>query len=281
MTTDTTPRAAIRVRDVLRWWPVVVLTVAAAVLACLPTLASRTPEYTAGTRLLVAPLAQWDETFLGTSLSRYAGDAGRTTATVAAQLDTDRVADATARQLGPGWTSGTVAADVDVTGGEGADLIDIVARADDPATARRLADTFTSVALADRWTTISTELTKRIELMTPRTSTDPNAGEASLQLQLVRLVLESGVDPTLRVDSVMPPALVPQLPAAAILGLAGVGGLFIGLLAAIGLALLQSRRRAERAQARESAKNGVAHATPRAVTDESASLAAQMLDGRG
>ena len=80
------PISAEVLRAVARRWPVVVLITLGAVLAGCLALAMRDDSYQATANLLVVPLAQSDETFLGTSLIRDSGDASRTPATVAKAL---------------------------------------------------------------------------------------------------------------------------------------------------------------------------------------------------
>lgn len=63
-------------------------------------LSQRERSYTATAKLLSTPVAQYDETFLGTSLVRDPGDANRTAPTAVELLDSDEVAVASARRLG-------------------------------------------------------------------------------------------------------------------------------------------------------------------------------------
>ncbi|MEU0195474.1 hypothetical protein ABZ250_37555 [Streptomyces afghaniensis] len=233
---------AVGIRDVVRWWPLVVLTTLAAVVASVVALGPRAPSYSSTARMPVTPLAQSDETFLGTSLVRDAGDANRTSSTVARLLDSHRVALETAQSLGGRWTPGSVRSAVDVTVGE-TNMIEITARAADPDQAVRLARTFAQTALNDRWQTISAQLDRRIAFTTRNTAADPNAGEESRRLQLLTFVRESGADPTLSIDSVSPAERVKEMPAAVMIGMAAVGGMFLGVLGAVGIERV--RRRAQ------------------------------------
>ncbi|MET9519198.1 hypothetical protein [Streptomyces sp. NPDC002994] len=191
----------------------------------------------------VTPLAQSDETFLGTSLVRDAGDTNRTSSTVARLLDSHRVALTTAQSLGGRWTPDSVRAAVDVTPVGETNMIEITARAADPGQADRLAQTFAKTALKDRWQTISAELDRRIAFATKNTAADPNAGEESGKLQLLTFVRQTGADPTLRIDSTSPPVRVEGMPAVVMTGMAAVGGMFLGVLAAFGIE--RHRRRAQ------------------------------------
>lgn len=234
---------AVAIRDVVRWWRLVVLTTLAALVASAVALGLRAPSYSATTRMLVAPLAQSDETFLGTSLVRDAGDANRTSSTVAQLLDSHRVALATAQSLGGSWTPESVRTAVDVTPVGETNATEITARAAGPGQAVRLAQTYAETALKDRWRTISAELDRRIAFATKNTAADPNAGEESGKLQLLTFVRQTGADPTLRIESTSPPVRIEEMPAVVIIGMAGVGGMFLGVLAAVGIERL--RRRAQ------------------------------------
>ncbi|MEU0387358.1 hypothetical protein [Streptomyces chartreusis] len=217
-----------------------VLTTLAAVVASVLALGPRAPSYSSTARMPVTPLAQSDETFLGTSLVRDAGDADRTSSTVARLLDTHRVALGTAQSLGGRWTAGSVRSAVDVTVGE-TNMIEVTARAADPDQAVRLARTFAQTALQDRWQTISAQLDRRIAFASRNTAADPNAGEESRRLQLLTFVRESGADPTLSLDSISPPVRVKEMPAAVMIGMAAVGGMFLGVLGAVGIERVRRR----------------------------------------
>ncbi|MER7519451.1 hypothetical protein [Streptomyces sp. NPDC126499] len=227
---------------VLRWWPLMLLTTIAAVVASLVVaLGSRDPSYSATTKMPVTPLSQSDETFLGTSLVRDAGDADRTSSTVARLLDSHRVARETARSLGGAWTPESVGRAVDVTPVGETNMIEITARAAEPGQAVRLSQTFAETALTERWRTISAELDRRIAFAERTTDTDPNAGEESRRLQLLTFVRENGVDPTLSIDSTTPPVRVQEMSGAVVVGMAAVGGLFVGVVAAYGIERFRRR----------------------------------------
>ncbi len=238
-----TDAGAVANRGVARWWPLVVLTTLAALAASLVALGPRAPSYSATTRMPLTPLSQSDETFLGTSLVRDAGDATRTSSMAAKLLDSHRVAVATAQSLGGRWTPESVRAAVDVAPVGETNMIGITARAADPGQAVRLAQTFAETALKDRWQTVSAELDRRIAFAARNTDADPNTGEESRKLQLLKFVRETGADPTLGIESTSPPVRVKEMPAAVTIGMAGVGGMFVGVLAAVGIE--RFRRRAQ------------------------------------
>lgn len=263
----TAPGARAGLREIARWWLVVLLIGLIAAGASLVQLSGRIPTYSAAVRLVVTPLAQWDETFVGTSLIRDAGDASRTPATVAELLEASPVAAAAAAALGGTWTPEAVAAAVEVGPVDEANLVEIVARADDPGAASALAEAYATAAIAQRWQTISAELDARISAIARVTPADPNAGAESQRLQLLRIVRDGGVDPTLQIATRSPAVPDPALPPVVVVGLAGAGGLLLGLLVAVAAArLLRAQRAGAAAGARPSpvdpAGNGAAVERP-------------------
>ena len=98
----------------MRRWPLVIIPALLAVGSSLWSASAQTPTYTATAKLVVIPLAQWDETFIGTSLVRDAGDAKRTAATLTALLDSRRAATVAADYLGANWTPEAVQAAIRV-----------------------------------------------------------------------------------------------------------------------------------------------------------------------
>jgi capsular polysaccharide biosynthesis protein len=249
--TDHKPKISVGIREIVRWWPLLTVVTLIAVGAAIWSGSGQAPSYTATTRLVVVPLAQFDELFLGTSLVRDAGDPTRTGATVAAQLNSSRAASVTADYMGSGWTPESVAAAVKVSNIEGTNLLQIVARSADADTAAKLSETFAEATLADRWKTISAQLGARIDVITNSTVVIPENGETqatfrmsnevAARLETLKMVRDTGSDPTLRVDSTSPAVPSKQLPIWLIIGLATAGGLFVGLLAAIGMARLRRR----------------------------------------
>lgn len=227
------------VREIARWWPFIVLPALIAVAAGVWSASQQVPSYSASTRLEVLPLAQWDETFLGTSLVRDAGDPGLTAATTAALLDSRRTA-LSAQNLGDGSSHEEVAAAIKVSPVASTNVIEIVARATDAERAEQLSEGFAKAAMADRWRTISAELDGRIKAMTVAAADAPNDGEVSTRLQMLKVMRQSGSDPTLRISSTNAALRDEPMSIGLVAGLAAVTGLFIGLLAVFGF--LRPRR---------------------------------------
>jgi capsular polysaccharide biosynthesis protein len=232
----------VRLREILRWWPLVLFVTLCAVGCAIWSQSRQTPSYTATTTLSVVPIAQWDETFLGTSLVRDSGDATRTAATAAAGLNTRRAATVAADYLGSGWTPDSVAAAVKVSAAENTNVIEVVAQSDDADKAVKLAEGFADATLADRWKTISAELDTRIALIDDAVLVaGPNADQLLARLQTLKMVRATGSDPTVTIDSTSLAVLKNRMPVWAFVGLAAAGGLCIGVLAAILMARLPRR----------------------------------------
>ena len=253
MTEPNNDRASIGFREIVRRWPLVIVVMLFAVGAVFWSDHRQAPTYTATTRVVIVPLAQWDETFLGTSLLRDSGDATRTAATAAAELNSIHAATVAADYLGLGWTPDKVAASVKISVLEQTNFLEIVARSDDAGTAAKLAEGFARATQADRWNRISAELDARIDRVSAELAAAANAGgdnsrgsnpvvdAAAARLQMLRMVRDSGADPTMKIDSTVLATQDKKMPIGVILGVATAGGLFVGLLAAAGVALMRRR----------------------------------------
>jgi uncharacterized protein involved in exopolysaccharide biosynthesis len=228
-----------RIREVARWWPLILLPALIAVAAAVWSVSQQHSTYSATTKLQLAPLAQWDETFLGTSLVRDGGDPKRTAATVAALLDTRAAADTTAQSLGNGWTAEAVDAAIKVTPEQDANVIDVVSTTGDPDSAVRIADGFAKAALEQRWQVIGGELDARIASVPPGKSASDTV---AARRQTIADVRQGGTDPTLRMVETSPARENVRQPVILTVGLAAAGGLFLGVLAAFGIVELRRRR---------------------------------------
>lgn len=267
----------IRPHHLVRWWPLVLTTILITTGAALWAHKHDVASYTASTAVVVVPLSQWDETFLGTELARDSGDATRTAMTVAAELNSDRSVELTAHHLGGSWTPEAVRAAVSVAAPGETNIIEIVAKGPDPETAGSLSAAFAAATMADRWQTISTQLDAMIDklkngslaVVGDQQGANPTAAEQTGRLQTLTLVRSSGADPTLRVLSTSAPVRSPQMSWSMTLGLAALGGLFLGVLAAWGLEFLWPRnarrdRAAKLSGPAAHASNGSSHADTRA-----------------
>jgi capsular polysaccharide biosynthesis protein len=244
---DPEPLAALA-RAVRRFWWVVVLVTLLAVGAAALKLSARTSDYRASAQLLILPLPQYDQTFLGTSLLRDGGDPKLTAAT-AAQIVHSRAiaADASAR-LGGRPAADSVLTSVSVTPSTDANVLRVSAQDGRRAGAVRLANAYVAAVLVERWRTISPELERRLAALESRRS-QLGAGTGTGtddQLAAVRDALAGGADPTLKVLQPAASAVAESRTSTAlILILALVGGAFLGLLAAVALDHLGGRLRDE------------------------------------
>ena len=229
-------------RNLLQWLPLIIVAAVIAAAAAFWSVSHQTPSYTAVTRLAVIPLAQWDETFLGTSLLRDGGDAKTTATTTAELLDSRQSATTAAADMANGWTPEAVDRAIQVTAMPDTNVIEVAAHSPDPKEAQRVSEDFSRAVLAERWRTISTELDARIAAISVTTVPDPNAGEASTRLQTLNLIRQSGADPTLRIESTGAAVEDQRLSIAVVLGLAALGGSVVGLLCALAAARLRGRR---------------------------------------
>src|SRR4051794_1615388 len=66
---------------------------------------TRTRDYTATANLLVTPISQDDQNFIGLPVSRDSGGPTRTVQTAASVIDSQEAAALTARRLGGDWTA--------------------------------------------------------------------------------------------------------------------------------------------------------------------------------
>lgn len=213
------------------------LTTLAAVGSAIAYLVVREPTYEAEATILVNPLPQDDQTFLGLGLLRESGDATRTTQTAAALLDSPEAAALTAETLGEPWTEKLVRNRIEVAPEGGSDIVVVTGQAEDAQSAADLATEFARSTLAVR----ERELARGIEETIARTeaelapldAADPNAAVLAGRLTQLRSIGETG-DPTLTLQQA---AIAPSSPSdpgpLIVLPLAILAGLALGSGAAL------------------------------------------------
>lgn len=229
----------------------VLLVITAAALALgIAWVAQRTPVYAASAQVLVAPLAQTDQTFFGVSLLRDSGDSARTLDTTVPLLDSPAAAAGAARTMGKGWDRPRVARAVTVAPRHGTNIIEIKGRGDSPREAARLANGFASASLAQR----SKLLSHQASIALKRAQTQLGSlgrlrpDDAADLLNRVNKLAEvaNGTDPTL---SLVRPAIAPLSPSGAadwvLVMLTGIGGLALGAGTILLLEVLDRRIRDE------------------------------------
>ena len=225
--------------------------------ATLAALAQRESSYQAAATVLITPLPQYDETFLGVSLVRDAGDANRTAATVATLIESEDAAAQTAQTLGAGWTTQSVENAISVKPVADTNVVRVTGRAGDRARAEQLASTYVRSAFEVRWKRIARELDARIaDLRALRRAAAPTSDEVGRQLAGLEAVRGGGTDPTLSHRRTDRADAVSGIPSGVAVVLALLGGLLVGVLAAA--ALGASRRRLGADESRAEDKPAVA-----------------------
>lgn len=242
---ETQAGAAGAALQILRRWPVVLVVAVPAVAAALLALSRQDDSYVAKVRMVITPLAQQDDSFLGTSLIRDAGDAARTTATVAETMDSARVYAETASRMGGGWSAPEVEDAIEVKPVAEANVVEVSAEADSEAEGARLAEAFATATLDLRWQTIAAQLRERIDALDELPDAASDAGGVLRDRQLLAATVRSGRDPTLRIQGDEPNVSQEGISSAAVVALALLGGLLLGCLAALAGTRLGGRIRSE------------------------------------
>jgi Mrp family chromosome partitioning ATPase/capsular polysaccharide biosynthesis protein len=180
----------------IRAYPLLVAAITlVAVAVCGIWLSSRAPRYIAQAQLLVTPLPNQDQLFLGVQLLRDAGDPTRTVQTAGTLIQSPSIADAAAARIGPGWTRTRVQDAVGVeTVGE-SDVLGITAKADDPNLAARIANAYQDAALGVRRAEIRREVAAAIAGL------DPQRSQLEAEKLAALRTVADGRDPTLSISS--------------------------------------------------------------------------------
>lgn len=231
-------------------WIFVLITLAA-VAASVAFLTVREPRYEATANVLVEPVPQEDQVFLGLPLLRDTGDPVRTAQTAASLIKSRAAAELAAERLGDEWTSRELFEDAIEVNPEGeSNILAITAAADRAAEAAEVANEFTTAALeerAERLEQAARTLINQLQSRLEATPTDDQVTRAELaaRLEQVRLVVARG-DPTLLISQeAIPPTAATGAPAPLIIVLAVLAGLTLGSGTAFLLELLTRRVRDE------------------------------------
>jgi capsular polysaccharide biosynthesis protein len=227
----------------------VIFVTLATVAAAVVWLQLRQPRYEASAQVLVAPLPQEDQTFLGLQVLRDSGDPTRTVQTAATLLDSPRVAALAARKLGDGWTAERVDDAVDIEAAGESNILAITASGGSAREARRVANRFALTALTDRNRALSRQIASELDrLHTRQDALDPAAPDAAAlgsKISELESVAARG-DPTFSLSQT---ATTPQSPEGAgpllVIPIAALAGLAIGSGAALLLELFDRRLRSE------------------------------------
>jgi len=226
----------------------VFLVTLAAVGGSLLYLSQRDDEYEATANLLVTPLAEDDETFLGLDLLRDSGDPTRTMQTAATLVESPAAARATAETLGGGLDEQDVLEDVEVQPEGESQILAVTAKAGSPQRAASLANVFARTALAARQQAVGEQIQAAIgqteaQLRAIPDPADPRAAELAGRLTRLQTI-QRGDDPTLALSQqATPPEDPVGPPRPLVVALALVAGLAIGIGGALLLELSERRLR--------------------------------------
>ncbi|MDQ4048525.1 MAG: P-loop NTPase, partial [Actinomycetota bacterium] len=210
----------------------------------------RPPTYEATSQLLVTPVPEGEQTFLGIQVLRESsGDPTRTVETAATLAESVEAAIRTARALGPGWTYQQVLDDVIVKPQGQSNVLAVTATADTARLAARLANEFARSALAVRGESLQRQAAALIPRLRARRRALPSSSEeaATLTQRLQELdSLEAGGDPTLSLlQQARPPDTRTGIPPALVLLLVALAGFSLGSGAALLREVLERRIRDE------------------------------------
>ena len=223
-----------------RWLVLVIL--AATVMASIAYLSVSGPTYRATARLLITPIEQQDAPVIDAPLIRNTGDPVRTIQTAAALIQSREAAALTARRLGGSWTADSVEAAVIVRPEGQSSIVAIVADADTPQLAARLADTYIASLLVLRHTTfqrVSTGFLKTARSRLGVLGNSRGAEATSLEKQVRQLdAVSRGQDPNIaRVEPAAAPGKRAGAPRWLVVALALLAG---GVLAVGAVLLIES-----------------------------------------
>ncbi len=227
---------------------VVALVLLATLGAALGWLAVRSESYESETQLLVTPLPQADQTFLGFGPIRDSGDPTRTVQTAAALIETREAAIRTAQELGPGWDAERVLNAVEVRPQGESNVLDVRARAPSRDEAVRLSNSLATEALAIRDEELRSQVVGPIaraeaQLQAAR---DTGASTVEIEARLEQLqAVERDGDPTLALAQNAVAADPVGAPASVVIVLALLAGLALGSGAAVLLELATRRIRTD------------------------------------
>jgi Mrp family chromosome partitioning ATPase len=228
------------------WW-LVALAVALSLAGAGAYLGTAEKRYEARAELLVAPVPDSTDLPLSLGLPRESADPTRDLETVARLVTSTPVARRARADLRLAESPRTLLEDVEAQPVAQSDLVAVVASADRPGRARRLADGFARALVADRSELLQAALGQILPQLRAELDRIPAAQRAASPLaQQIRQLEGLREDPTVRVQT---PADLPADPVsprpALTLGAALVGGLVLGLGGVFALALLDPRLRRE------------------------------------
>ncbi len=209
---------------------------------------TRTRDYTATAHLLVTPISQDDQNFIGLPVIRDSGDPTRTVQTAASVIDSQEAAALTARRLGGDWTARKVRKQTSVLPQGQSNVVDVTGTTTSAPAAARLANAFAKATTDLRSAALRAQARVALgkaQAQLKALTGDPQgalAQQLSAQVSALQQVV-TGTDPTLQFSE---PAVRPTdasgVPSVLIVFLA----IILGTIFGTGLALLRELVRPER-----------------------------------
>ena len=225
---------------------VVAAVLAIALAASAALVALNSPTYETSSKLLIDPWPQFDTSAVDVGLLRDTGDPTRTLETAVALIDSNASAAAAAKLLGGDWTGERVAEATRVEVEGESNVVRLVAGADDPGEAARIANAFAEGVLQSR----SAALQRRVAEAIEETQTQIGGQEALSEDAAQRLgerlsqlqSLQRGDDPTIALaDAASVPRAASGAPRWLIIALSIVAAIVVALGAALLLEMLDPR----------------------------------------
>jgi Mrp family chromosome partitioning ATPase len=220
----------------------------AAVLAALAWSQLHTKHYEASAQMLVNPLPSDDSAFLGLPFVRETGDPPRTLQTAATLIDSPGAASLTARRLGPRWNLRRVQQTVTVSPQGQSSIVDVTATADSANQAARAANTYVHSVLDSRRAMLRPLIDRAVTTTRAQLSHLPvgSPSAAALADRVRQLENVRDNDPTLSISQeASPPVASSGISPALVVILALIGGLAVGMVAALAVDLVRPRRLAD------------------------------------
>jgi capsular exopolysaccharide synthesis family protein len=232
-------------------WKLVAMVTLAAVAGSVALLLLLPRQYEATASVLVSPLPEDDQTFLGLGLLRDTGDPTRTVQTAATILESFEAAELAAQRLGEPFDAGEILDSVRVEPQGESNVLAVTASATDASVAANLANEFASSALDLRRQSLERQLAAVIEQLEGQERTGaaedaPDADQASVADRLgeVQALEDQGGDPTLTVaQPAQPPSSAVGAPRWLIVAAALLAGLAVGTLTAYAMESINPRVR--------------------------------------
>lgn len=200
--------------------------------------------YQASASVLVSPVPQGAQAFVGTGVVLDTGDPARTVQTAVALIESAQGASAAALAMGPGWTSQRVQSAVAVTPLGQSEVVSITAKGSTPTQAARLANTYARAAVGIRGAVVQHNVANELAALQARVAALPRAARSagsqptdlSTSIDELNAAKANGGDPTLSISQAAQPPTSPTGAARWLVTLLSlVGGFALASVGALGL----------------------------------------------